>query len=123
MVIEEKSDKALEWEATNQTEWRIYTDGSGDKGKVGVAAVLFEGDQERGVWRYQLRSLWKHEVYDAEGIGIAMGVSAITRIPQHVDEVDVYVDSSSAIRARQLRKPAPSHYIWDATHTMLAEIK
>lgn len=76
---------------------------------------------------FHLGSLEKHEVYDGEGIGLLLAMRIIRRITiTRVNgrrQVNIYIDNQAAAKALTLRRPATSHYIWDAIHEEYARAK
>jgi ribonuclease HI len=115
-VVILSGQEAVDFEAADQTALKIYTDGSGVEGRVGAAAVMFHKGLEVRAERFHLGSLQRHEVYDAEGVGLLMAMDMVRRRRQTTRRVVIYADSEAAIRAVLLSKPTPSHYIWDAFH-------
>jgi ribonuclease HI len=110
--------KAMEEEKEDTAELKIFSDGSGMDGMVGASAVLFKGGSERRSRRFKLGKDTLHEVYDGEGVGLLCAFN-LARIESSFSRtslrsLSIYVDNEAAIRALELRKPAPSHYIWDA---------
>jgi ribonuclease HI len=122
-VIIEGEQDALNREAADETEFKIYTDGSGLEGKVGAAAVMFHEGVEVQAERFHLGSLQHHEVYDGEGIGLLLAMDMVRRRRGRVKKVVIYADSEAAIRAILLRKPTTSHNIWDAFHHAHAQAR
>ena len=107
----------IEAEKKDKAKTKVYTDGSGIDGKVGAAAVLFVDGEEVEVRRFKVGTLTRHEVYDGEGIGLVEGMAMIGNMEKVEGLATIYTDNEAAIRAIELRKPGPSHAIWDAFHT------
>ncbi|KAJ3861201.1 hypothetical protein EV359DRAFT_84567 [Lentinula novae-zelandiae] len=59
--------------------YKIFSDGSGYGGMTGTAAVLYKNGQPLtdAVLRYQLGPITEHTTYDAEGVGILLGLQLI----------------------------------------------
>ena len=76
----------------------VYTNGSGQDGKAGAAAVLFEGSSVVGTLRYHLGSLEHHTTFEAELLGILLGLWLVNREPD-ADSASLKVDSQAAIQA------------------------
>jgi ribonuclease HI len=117
-VIIRDQGEAMQLEREDEAEWKVYTDGSGIDGQVGAAAVIYRDEEEIGIVRRHLGSLTKHEVYDGEGIGLILGMEFIRRQQHCAGNISFYSDSQPALLATTLRKPAPSHYLWDAFHSL-----
>jgi hypothetical protein len=58
---------------------RIYTDGSGLSGEIGVAAVLYKGETEKEQGRYHLGSMEEHTIYKGECMGVLLGLELLKR--------------------------------------------
>ena len=54
--------------------YKIYSDGSGYEGGIGASVVLYKGENVVKVLRHYLGSDKCHTVYEAEGVGVAMGL-------------------------------------------------
>jgi hypothetical protein len=63
--------------------------------------------------RRRLGSAKYHTVYEGEGVGGAMAMALIWREREVEGDVTITVDSTAAIRATQLYRANPSHWIWD----------
>jgi len=116
--IAKTEKEARKDEKDDTADLKIYSDGSGLEGYIGASAVLFRGGIERRTRRFRLGKEEFHEVYDGEGVGILMSFS-LARLEgramgRTLQRVSIYVDNEAAIRAMQMRRPGPSHYIWDA---------
>ena len=70
-TIADSKDESIKEEAKDDSDIRIYTDGSGFGGRVGAAAVLYrKGAKEpEKVLRFHLGSLKKHTTYKGEAVG------------------------------------------------------
>jgi hypothetical protein len=53
---------------------RVYSDGSGFEGGIGASVQLFIKDRLAKVLRCYLGTDKEHTVYEAEGVGLAMGL-------------------------------------------------
>ncbi|GBE85287.1 hypothetical protein SCP_0704740 [Sparassis crispa] len=116
-IAASKSDALKEeadW-AGRQGLW-IYTDRSDIDGGVGAAAVLYrQGHANPKVLHFHLGKSTEHTVYEAEDVGLILGVKLI------YEEFVIYkascaADNKAAVEATQLRHSAPSHYLLDMLH-------
>ncbi|KAJ3874758.1 ribonuclease H-like domain-containing protein, partial [Lentinula edodes] len=94
-------------------------DGSGYGGMTGAAAVLYKNGRPLtdAVLRYQLGPITEHTTYDAEGIGILLGLQLIDRYvtePNHLNSL-ICLDGRSAIEALESRLPKSGQNIIEAT--------
>jgi hypothetical protein len=115
MAVSIRSSKegAEEEHRNNKAQWKIYTDGSGIDGKIGGVVVLYQDGVEIGASRKRLGSAKTYTVYEGEGIRGALGLGLLWQERDVVGEVTLAVDSTAAIRASQIPRPGPSHWIWD----------
>ena len=73
--------------ANRETSWlarpghRIYTDGSDCDGGVGASAVLYkQGEEQPIVLRYHLGPSSRHSVYEAEIVGLILGIHLLLQL-------------------------------------------
>ena len=96
---------------------KVYTDSSGQEGKAGAAAVLFKGNTLIGTLRYHLGSLEQHTTYEAELVGILLGLWLIRREPD-VDSASLKADSQAAIKALNTHTPRPGGHLLNEIHEL-----
>ena len=77
---------------------KIYTDGSGQDGMAGAAAVLYKDGTAMKALRYQLGPLEWHTTYEAELVGMLLGVWMV-RHETEVGMASIKADSQAAIQA------------------------
>jgi hypothetical protein len=56
---------------------KVYSDGSAQEGKVGAAAVLYCPGKETRSLHYHLGSVEHHIVFEAELVGLLLGLQLI----------------------------------------------
>jgi hypothetical protein len=104
-------------ESEDRVEWKLYTDSSGIRGKIGAAAILYHKEQEVSSLRYHLGNEADHMVYEGEGVAVgSMGIKLLIDQERIEGVVSMFVDSQPALCATQSHKSTPSHYIWDWWH-------
>ncbi|TFY52504.1 hypothetical protein EVJ58_g9980 [Rhodofomes roseus] len=112
--IAENKEAALEEE--RKWEYKpgphVYTDGSDVDGGVGAAAVLTRPGRETKVLRYRLGSAKEHTVYEAEIVGLILGVILIAR-ELSARVASCAADNTACLQASRNRKPHPGHYLID----------
>ena len=119
MIIPPSKDVALPLAIlTNLTApVRIYSDGSGFEGRIGASALLYINDRLSKVLRVYLGSARKHTVYEAEGIGIVMGLHLLNGLNRQLTHPTILgTDSQAVIKALGNQQSQPGHYILDAIH-------
>lgn len=79
---------------------RIYCDRSGYKGGIGASAVLYNGNVLKKSLCYYLGKDTAHTVYEAEAVGIIMGLHLLTKLNREITQTCLIgSDSQAAIRA------------------------
>ena len=102
---------------------RIYTDGSDYQGGVGASAVLYKpGAAEPIVLRYHLGSSSRHTVYEAEIIGLILGVHLLLQLLS-VSTASCAADNTPCLMAYQNRQPHPAHYLIDRLLRSLSSLQ
>ena len=95
---------------------RVYSDGSGFKGGIGASAILYLKDRLIKTLRFYLGTEQELTVYEAEGVGLAMGLHLLSTLHSRVTPTILGSDSQAVIRALDNQQPHPSHYIIDNIH-------
>jgi len=113
--IVETREKAIEEDARDGADVKVYMDGSGMEGKIGVGVVLYQQGREKAVLRYRLGTKGQHTVYEGECVGTVMGVKLILK-EWNVRTATICIDSQATIKATRLIKPVSGHYIIDVLH-------
>ena len=118
-VIPSTKDAALAFaNLTNFTvPVRVYSDGSGYEGGIGAAALLYINDRLVRSLRFYLGTSLEHTVYEAEGVGLLMGVHLLHGLSRQLTHPTVLgSDSQAAIRALGNQSAHSGQYILDAIH-------
>jgi len=114
-------DKVIENIQNDKPNVKVFTDGSGMAGKIGVAAILYRNGRIKNKIHYQLSSQQHHTVYEGEGIGAILGIKLLQK-EWGIRSAIIYIDSQAVITATQLTKPATGHHIFDALHEHIAKL-
>ena len=77
----------------------MYIDGSGIKGHIGVAAVLYWNGVLESRRRMQLGSSKHHTVYEGEGVGMILGIELLREERQLEGMVSMGTDNTAVISA------------------------
>lgn len=99
-----------------------FADGSGYKGGIGAAAILYKGGEEVDAVRLSLGSEDDHEVYEAECAGLILTLH-LARKQAVVGKLSIWIDNTAAITATNTATPGPSHYLLDHFHSVLTELR
>jgi ribonuclease HI len=106
----------------DNTDVKVYTDGSGMDGKIGAAAVLYHNGRRKTHMHYKLGTQAQHTVYEGEAVGALLGVKLISR-EWGVQSITLCIDNQAVIKATQLTKPSAGHYILDTLHRNIEMLK
>jgi len=77
--------------------YKIYADGSGYKGGIGASAILYKEDNIINSLRYYLGTDKQHTVYEAEGVGISMGLHVLIGLNRKLNNVVIMGSDSQAL--------------------------
>ena len=118
-MIPPSKDKALTFaNLTNSTiPVCVYSDGSGYEGGIGASALLYINDWLIRKLRFYLGTALEHTVYEAEGVGILMGIHLLHGLSRQLTHPTILgSDSQAAIRALGNQSSHSGQYILDAIH-------
>jgi hypothetical protein len=88
---------------------KIYTDGSGMKGKIGTAAALYRGGEVKAKLHYKLGSQKHHTVYEGEAIGTVLGAKLVAE-QWGIQSATFCINNQATIKATNETKPRSLHY-------------
>ena len=118
-MIPSSKDKVLTFaNLTNSTiPVHVYSDGSGYEGGIGASALLYINNRLIRKLRIYLGTALEHTVYEAEGVGILMGIHLLHRLSRQLTHPTILgSNSQAAIRALGNQSSHSSQYILDAIH-------
>jgi ribonuclease HI len=115
-VMANTKEAAIEKEAEDKANIKVYTDGSGVEGKVGASAVLKrEGIRGWKVRRFNVGKAEHHEVFEGEAVGLVLAMELV-RGEKRVREVSIYMDNQAAITATGSDAPGSARHIIEMIH-------
>jgi ribonuclease HI len=120
--IANDEDKAIANVNQDSPDIKVFMDGSGMKGRIGAAAVLYRYGRAKTELRYKLGMQRQHTVYEGEGVGALLGTKLISN-EWGIRSAILYIDNQASILATQLTKPTAGHYIFDAFHEEIETLK
>ena len=122
--IEIAQDKkvALLSEQSNRGHVQVYSDGSAIDGGIGVAAILYCDSRRISTLQKYLGKVNKHTVYEAEVVGIGLGLELIRR-EEGSSQASIAVDSKAAIQATQSTRAGSGTYLMDRVHGVVARLQ
>jgi ribonuclease HI len=100
---------------------KVYADGSGFEGRVGVCAVLIRGTRTRTL-KYCLGTLTEHTVYEAEAVGVLLG-QHLLKEERSLRRVSINIDNQAVIKATDKHDPRPGHHLIDKILNTADELK
>ena len=90
---------------------KIYTDGSAQEGKVSAAAILTRDGKRILKAHYHLGKAEDHTVFEAELVGILLGLKLIEKYNAGNLTYAIGVDNQAAIKALASKLNKPGHYL------------
>ncbi|KAF8761651.1 hypothetical protein RHS01_01199 [Rhizoctonia solani] len=90
------TDEAIADESTLKPTVKIFSDGSMVGGNVGAAAVLIREGKEEVVARKYVGSDREHEVYEAEVVGLILGLELLAR-ERGAGEAIFFIDNQAVL--------------------------
>jgi ribonuclease HI len=95
-------EESMELEKHDKADFRIYTDGSGNEGNTGAAAVMYKKGRTTPIktLQYHLGSKDDHNSYEAELVGGILGIWLAESSPESRGKtVSLYTDNQSLLQA------------------------
>ena len=111
VYIPSSKDESKREDAQAPEHVKIYTDGSAHDGKVGAAAIMFKDGKKIGNLRYHLGKDSEHTVFEAELIGILLGLQLIRDKRLSNLTYTIGVDNQAAIKSLTSKMDKSGHYL------------
>ena len=108
--VAENRDDSIALMNADQSDIRIFADGSGLDGQAGAAAALYRGTQPPKVLRYHIGPLTKHTTPDSEAIGVILAMHLL-QDEQNFTSASISIDNQSVISATAIRKPRAGQHL------------
>ena len=119
LIISPSKDAALTFaNLTNTTvPVRIYSDSSGFEGGIGASVLLYINDKLTRSLRCYLGTPTEHTIYEAEGVGLLMGLHPLNGLSRQLTFTTILgSDSQAAIRALGNQRAHSGQYLLNAIH-------
>jgi ribonuclease HI len=101
----------------------VYSDGSGLEGGIGASALLYIKDRLAKVLRCYLGTNREHTVYEAEGVGLVMGLHLLKGLNQQVTHPTILGSNSQAlIKVLDNQRSHAGQYILDNIHLFAEQL-
>lgn len=118
--IAEESERAQEEDELANEDLQAYSDGLMVEGGVGGAAIMMRGEEVIGSKRFHLGSDQVHTVYEAELVGMILAMQLLREGGgRRGGTMSLGVDNQAAIRATEVFRLKPGHYLMDIFHDNL----
>jgi ribonuclease HI len=111
ITIPENKEASIQMEADAEETIRVYTDGSSHKGKVGAAAVLRRPGKPDRILRAHLGEERHHTVYEAELVGILLGLHLIMTEKYVRAKCVIGADNQASVQALRTDLTSPGQHI------------
>jgi hypothetical protein len=110
-------EEAKRLSETSRANIKIFTDGLGYKGGIGVVAVLYWGGSRIRTLRYHLGKENRQVVYRGEAVALALAMQLLKDEDASFRKVIIGTDNQAAIRATTKHTPTAGHALIDLVHT------
>jgi ribonuclease HI len=101
---------------------QIFSDGSGHKGNIGAAAVLFRAGKAPRTLRYHLGTEDEHTVFEAEEIGLILAARLLATEQDPPFPISILVDNQASIQAGESFYTRPGSYLADRFRRMMQQV-
>jgi len=103
-------------------EIQIYCDGSGYRGKIGAAAIMFRKDRRPRILKYHLGEDSEHTVYEAEEVGLILAAHLLATERDLPSPISISIDNQAALQSIKISRSSPSSYLADNLIKMLKKL-
>ena len=100
----------------------VYTDGSGFKGAIGAAAVLYVDGIKKAHLQYQLGPDTRHTVFEGELVAIILGLHLNRNIIGLIESINLSIDNQATIKTMHKNRPQPAQYLIDEIKQIMKSI-
>ena len=109
----------------DESDIKIYTDGSSCEGGVGTAAVLMQGIWPVRIAQHHLGESTKHTIYKSECIGQILGLKMLQMLGQDLNRTEIMlaIDNQATLQAYDARKATPRSYLVEDARKLIKEIE
>jgi len=119
-VIAKTREKVEQLIKDDESNIKIFTDGSSLDGGVGAAAVLIQGIRPARIAQHHLGKAKRHTVYESECIGQILALKMLQKLGQDLDGKDIIVttDNQVTLCAYSARKSTLGGYLIEDTRNL-----
>ena len=122
--IDENREDSIKFEAHDNADYKLFSDGSGHENGIGSAAILYERNRLRPLRSLQafLGTPNKHNTYEAEAVGAILALWLIHTTPDLIGrKVTLYIDNQSIISALSTPKSTSGQHLLNLLRTSANE--
>jgi ribonuclease HI len=101
--IANDKEASITADAEGKEKVKVYSDGSAQEGKVGVAAILIRPGKEMRKLHYHLGTADQHTVFEAELVGLLLGLHLI-KTEKTRTSYTLGADNQAALAAASISK-------------------
>ena len=112
--IDDSREDSITFESTDNADFKVFSDGSGQDNGIGSAAILYEKGRIPSIKtrQFHLGTPDKHNTYEAEVIGAILALGILENTPETVGRnVTLYIDNQSVIKALPTLKATSGQYL------------
>ena len=121
--IAEMKEESIKWDKENFNRgMKIYTDGSGQKGVIGAAAILYINSTKRGKLYHQLGTARQHTVFEGELVALILGLHLAKEHIKTYPDINISINNQAAIKSIGNNRAQPAQYIIDEIKSMIREL-
>ena len=119
MVITPTREDAIQLANNDESDIKIYMDGSSHEGRIGAAAILMQGICPVRIAQHHLGKSTKHTIYESECIGQILGLKMLQKLGQDLNRTEILLatDNQATLWAYDARKSTPRSYLVEDTNT------
>ena len=114
-------EQSIEEEDQDKSDFKVFSDGSGQEGGAGAAAVIYRKGRSRplGHLKAYLGPLASHSTYEGEAVGGLLGCYLIQNTPgMNFKTVSLYINNQAIIKASVRPKASSGQYLVQALTNM-----
>ena len=120
--IPRNKEESKRADATAVEKIKVYSDGSAHSGKVGAAAILKrEGHPDRAL-KLHLGTTGQHTVYEAELVGMILGLHLIKTERRNTTKCVLNVDNQAALKSIKTKMNKSGQHLAAIVHQMAAKL-
>lgn len=121
--IADDKNKSIHEHDNIKTGTKVYSDGSGKKGKIGASAVLYRTGCDPRILCYHLGTEKEHTVYEAEAIGMSLAAQLLLTERELELPINIFVDNQAAIKSGDVSISKPGYYLIEHFSRLIRAIR